>query len=154
MERLGSQLRKELARFGPATAVARVVDVWSSAVGSAVARNAWPARVGRDGTLHVATSSAAWAFELGLLAPQIAERLAEALGADAPRAFRFTPGRVPEPPAADEGDSPPREVRTPSPAERAQASSLVAAIDDDGLRELLARAAAASLAHGRSDRGA
>ena len=31
---------------------------------AAIAANAWPARIARDGTLHVATSSSAWAFEL------------------------------------------------------------------------------------------
>ena len=31
----------------------------SEAVGDPIARNAWPARLGRDGTLHVATASAA-----------------------------------------------------------------------------------------------
>ena len=30
----------------------------------AIARNAWPLRIGRDGTLHVAAASATWAFEL------------------------------------------------------------------------------------------
>ena len=45
-----------------------------------VAANAWPARIARDGTLHVNTSSSAWAFELGQLAPTILERLSEKLG--------------------------------------------------------------------------
>ena len=154
MERLTGQFRAELARFGPETAVARVVDVWPSAVGPAVARNAWPARVGRDGTLHVTTSSAAWASELGLLAPQIEARLAHSLGSEAPRKLRFAPGRVPEATAAEPVAERDRQVTKPSAVQRAEASVLVAEIENDALREILARAAAASLSRGRSGRAA
>ena len=154
MERLGGHLRSELARLGPAGPVARIVDVWSSAVGPAVARNAWPARVGRDGTLHVATSSSTWAFELGLLARDIEQRLAERLGAEAPRALRFAPGRVPEPPAPESAASPVRNAPPPGDQERRQASELAARIENDALREIVARAAAAGLSRGRSGRRA
>jgi predicted nucleic acid-binding Zn ribbon protein len=38
----------------------------------------------RDGSLHVTTSSSAWAFELTQLAASILERLQERLGESAP----------------------------------------------------------------------
>ena len=83
-ERIGQDVKRELDRFGPAGAIADVVDVWPTAVGDSITRNAWPARIARDGTLHVSTSSSAWAFELGLLVPDLRERIAERLGDSAP----------------------------------------------------------------------
>ena len=74
----------------------RIVAAWPAAVGEEVVRNAWPARIARDGTLHVHTSSSVWAFELGQLAPRILERLAAELGEHAPTALRFAPGHLPE----------------------------------------------------------
>ena len=64
-ERIGDDVRRELGQLGPGGAIADVVAAWPEAVGDSIARNAWPARIARDGTLHVATSSSAWAFELG-----------------------------------------------------------------------------------------
>jgi hypothetical protein len=151
MERIGTDVERELGRFGPAAGMARVVSVWPQAVGETVARNAWPARVSRDGTLHVATSSSAWAFELSQLAPTVLERLRAALGEDAPAALRFAPGRLPEPsrptPAAASS-----EAAEPSAEERELGAALAAGIADSDLRELVARAAAASLARAASDR--
>ena len=66
-----------------------------------VAANAWPARIARDGTLHVNTSSSAWAFELGQLAPDDPRAAARGARRGAPKALRFAPGHLPEP-AADE----------------------------------------------------
>jgi hypothetical protein len=151
MQRIGKDVRREVRRFGPAGAIAEVVDAWPAAVGDAIARNAWPARVGSDGTLHVSTSSAAWAFELSQLAPTILERLAEAVGAHAPRAARFAVGRLAEPAPAPSGEA---TNAPPMPGERelAQARSLTAEIDDEELRNLVSRAAAASLARASSDR--
>lgn len=153
MERLGEDVRKALAATGAPEVgpLGAIVEAWPAAVGEAIARAAWPARLARDGTLHVATVSATWSFELGRLAPEIAERLAVALGDDAPAALRFAPGRVPEPAATAQPDRQPAGPE-PTPAERAEAARLAAPIADAELRELVARAAAASLAAGRSDR--
>jgi hypothetical protein len=144
-EPIGDEVRRELKRFGPTGAMAEIVRAWPAAVGEAIARNAWPARVARDGTLHVATSSSAWAFELGLLAGEIRERLATALGEDAPTGLRFAPGRLPEP-----SSEPPAQGRaqpaTPSEEDRREAAELTAAIEDENLRKVVAEAAAASLA--------
>ncbi len=152
MERLGDSARRLLAASGvpdpgPLSAAA---DIWPSAVGDAIARVAWPKRIARDGTLHVATLSATWAFELSRLAPEIHERLRSALGSAAPTALQFSPGPVPEP------DAPAKQtVASPPPVtsdDRDRADRLTAGIADPALRELVARAASASLAAARAGR--
>jgi hypothetical protein len=149
---IGDDVGRELKRFGPSGAMAEIVRAWPEAVGDAIARNAWPARVARDGTLHVATSSATWAFELGLLAAEILSRLGATLGDDAPTGLRFAPGKLPEPSSPASSDERPA-APTPSPAQRREAERLAAAIDDENLRKVVAKAAAASLAKttGRPD---
>ncbi len=150
-ERIGRDVRRELDRFGPAGAIADVVAVWPDAVGDSISRNAWPARIARDGTLHVSTSSSAWAFELGLLQADLQERLAKQLGDRAPAQLRFAPGRLPEPPAPDSGDA---DRRAPEVTEQhlQAGEELAAAISDENLRKLVAKAAAASLAKPPDDR--
>jgi hypothetical protein len=151
MERIGGDVRRELGRFGPAAGMAEVVETWENAVGPGIAANAWPARLARDGTLHVATSSSAWAFELGQLEPTLRERLATAVGDAAPTKLRFAVGRLPE---RDEPASEPVSSRPPEPSaqHRAAAAELAAVLTDDTLRDLVARAAAASLARGVGNR--
>ncbi len=150
-ERIGDAVRRELGRFGPAAAgMTALVDVWPGVVGAGIARNAWPARISRDGTLHVNADSSAWAFELAQLAPTILERLRAALGSEAPRALRFAVGRLPETAAGEAAEGAREPVRA-GPAERARAAELTAEIDDDELRALVARAAAASLARPPDD---
>jgi hypothetical protein len=122
-----------------------VVEAWPGAVGPAIAANAWPARIARDGTLHVATSSSAWAFELTQLSATVRERLSERLGPAAPAALRFAPGRLPEP-GPEDVESSSRTVPIPSPAARAAAAQVASEIEDPALREAVARAATASLA--------
>ena len=100
MERLGDSLGQELRRFGATGSMPAIVAAWPAAVGDEVARNAWPARISRDGVLHVNTSSSAWAFELTQLASVVLEQLAGGLETDAPKGLRFAPGHLPEP-AAD-----------------------------------------------------
>lgn len=151
MERIGRDIDQELARFGPAAGMRRVVGAWPAAVGETVARNAWPARLSRDGTLHVSTSSSAWAFELAHLAPTVLEQLRGTLGEEAPAAIRFAPGRLPEAgpaPAAEAEKTAPK----PSEQELAVAESLAAEIANDDLRTLVARAAAASLSKAAASR--
>jgi hypothetical protein len=145
LEPIGEDVRRELKRFGPSGAMPAVVNAWPEAVGSSIARNAWPARIARDGTLHIATSSSAWAFELGLLEDEIRKRLTAVVGGEAPTALRFAPGNLPEPPVTDKLARPSRRVE-PSPEERREADRLAAAIEDENLRKVVAEAAAASLA--------
>ena len=152
MKRIGADVARELGRFGPEAAIGAVVEAWPAAVGDGIARNAWPARIARDGTLHVHASSSVWAFELGQLEPTLRERLRERLGDDAPPRLRFAVGPVPEPAAAqpDQADRAAVEIR---PEHRAEAAWLVAGIANDELREAVVRAAAASLARAADGRG-
>ena len=152
MDRLDRQVRRELGRIGPMDGdMTAIVRVWTTAVGETVARNACPARLARDGTLHVNTASATWAFELGSLAPTILEQLQNELGEAAPPRLRFAPGPIPDPlaEASELGAATPFEI---APEDRAEAARVAATIEDDELRELVARAAAAGLARARSDR--
>jgi Dna[CI] antecedent, DciA len=151
MEPIRADVERELGRFGPAAGMARVVSAGPAAVGETVARNAWPARFARDGTLHVATGSSAWAFELSQLAPTVLERLRAALGGEAPAALRFAPGRLPEPsgPPTDQATT---AVAAPTAEERELGAALASGIGDSELRRLVARAAAASLSRAAADR--
>jgi hypothetical protein len=151
MERIAQDVKRELGRFGVGGSIARLVEVWTEAVGEAVARNAWPARVARDGTLLVNTSSSAWAFELSQLAPTLLDRLRATAGEAAPHAIRFAPGPLPEAAAEPPERRSPRPVE-PSPEACAEAERLTAAIGDEELRKLVAKAVAASLGSAASDR--
>jgi hypothetical protein len=156
MDRIGRDVERALSRAGgdDALSLPQITTAWPAAVGTAVARQAWPLRVGRDGTLHVATSSSTWAFELDRLAPEIAARLRAALGEAAPSTLRFRVGPIPEPGApAEVSEAEPAAAPEPSPGETAEADSAAAEIEDPELRELVRRAARASLAKARSDRG-
>jgi hypothetical protein len=120
-------------------------------VGAEIARNAWPARLARDGTLHVATSSSTWAFELTQLEDDVRSRLATKLGSGVPKRLRFAPGPLPAPAAEPSGPAQ-RKRLVASARARLQAASLTAEIEDVELRKAVARAAAASLERAASDR--
>jgi hypothetical protein len=145
MEPLGPEVKRELSRFGPQAGLGEAIAAWPATVGEAIARNAWPARFSRDGTLHVATKDAVWAFELGHRAAEIAERLGVP-------AVRVAPGKVADalPAEATAAASAPRVQ--PSAEDRREAAEIAAAIEDESLRDLVARAAAASLSNRRGDR--
>ena len=147
MERVGDDVARELGRFGTVSALAPLVDAWADSVGPEIARNAWPARIGRDGTLYVHTSSSAWAFELG----QLTDRIASALGPLAPPRFRFAVGPLPEP-SRDMSDEVIRSRPEPTEEHRMKAAELAAAIADENLRKVVAKTAAMSLAKRDSDR--
>ena len=151
MERIGDDIRGELRRFGPSAGMTEIVTAWPHAVGEQIARNAWPARLARDGTLYVHTDSSAWAFELAQLAPAILGRLQEELGPAAPAAVRFAPGPLPEQ-VLDEAAAARTRAPAPGPEERALAEELTRDASGEELRKLLARAAAAALARGSTDR--
>jgi predicted nucleic acid-binding Zn ribbon protein len=155
MERIGDQIEHELSRTGSRDAVplGQLTAVWPAVVGEAVARNAWPLRISRDGTLHVATASATWAHELDLLQDTIIEGLEARLKDTAPTKLRFATGPVPEPASAREQPEATSTEPLEVPAEIAwEAAEAAAEIDDEELRELVARAARASLLKARSGR--
>ena len=151
MERLGDSLDRELRRFGATGSMPAIVAAWPAAVGEEVARNAWPARIARDGVLHVNTSSSAWAFELTQLAAVVLQELSASLTDETPKGLRFAPGHLPEPsPAVPENAR--AEPPEPSPESVAEARELASKITDEELRERVAKAAALSLQHARADR--
>lgn len=140
MERLGEAVRAELARFGPQGELVDLTERWASAVGDAIARHAWPARIARDGTLHVHTSDSIWAFELAHRAAEIAAR------ARVP-AVRFAPGPLPEPDPVAQAEP----VR-PGPEDEERARAIAASIEAENLRVTMQKAISFSLARGRSAR--
>jgi Dna[CI] antecedent DciA-like protein len=119
--------------------MAELLERWPPAVGEAIARNAWPARIARDGTVHVNTADSVWAFELGQRAAEIAAKL------DVPR-LRFAPGPLPEP-GADE----PREPVRATPIDETRAAAIASTIEDPDLRETVKKAVELGLARGRDD---
>jgi hypothetical protein len=147
MDRVGRDVERELGRFGPSSGMAPIVGAWPDAVGPEIARNAWPARFARDGTLHVHAKDSIWAFELTSRSAEIQERLGDL----APRRLVFAPGPLPEhSPEVDEAPS--GDPLEPSPEHRAKADSLVRGIRDEDLRKVVAKAAALSLANADNDR--
>jgi hypothetical protein len=147
MERVGDAVARELARFGPAAGMAPLVESWPGAVGDEIARNAWPARLNRDGTLHVHTKDSIWAFELTARAQQIHERLGDL----APARLSFAAGPLPERSEGRSERSEEAPVR-PTPAHVAKAESLTRGIRDEDLRKVVAKTVAASLARADNDR--
>jgi hypothetical protein len=141
MDRLSDSIRGELSRFGAQGRLGEIVGRWPSAVGDAIARNAWPARIGRDGTLYVNTADSVWAFELSHRAREIAGRLEV-------DAIRFVPGPLPG------AETPPvqRKGLEPSLEEAREAARIAAEMGDPELREKIQRAVALALAKRRSDR--
>ena len=136
MEPLGDQIRAELSRVGADSGAGDAVTAWPFAVGEEIARNAWPARTQPDGTLVVHVRDAIWGFELTQRAAEISSRLP-----GRPR-LRFTPGPLPdtapEPAPAAPPEATPEQVR--------EAESLAAGIEDQKLRESVAKAIKAALA--------
>jgi hypothetical protein len=136
---LGKEIRAELSRHGPQAGMAAIVERWEAVVGEAIARNAWPARIARDGTVHAATTDSVWAFELGQRAAEIASRLG------VPK-LRFAPGPLPEPTPEPAVAAPP----TVSAEDAERARAIASVITDEKLRESVQKAVSFSLARGHS----
>ncbi len=142
MERVGDEVVRELGRFGPTVGMARLVEAWPAAVGPEIARNAWPARLARDGTLHVHTKDSIWAFELTTRSEEVRSRLRDV----APPRLAFAPGPLPEPQeSSPELDR--KRPEKPTPGQVAEGASLARGIRDTELRKVVAKAIAARLAN-------
>ena len=146
IDRVSAAVARELARFAGVPGLAPIVDAWPAAVGAEIAGNAWPARIGRDGTLHVHARDSIWAFELTARAGDIRARLGDL----APPRVAFAPGPLPEAPAAVEEAA--RQPAEPTAEQRERAASLTRGITDGDLRKVVAKAVALSLAAAESDR--
>jgi hypothetical protein len=140
MDPLGPDIRSELARYGPQAGMAELVERWPEVVGAAIARNAWPARIARDGTVHINTADSVWAFELGQKAAEIAGKLGV-------EKLRFAAGPLPE---ADEEAAVAAPVET-TPEDEERARAIASSISDQNLRKSVQKAVSLSLARGRSD---
>jgi hypothetical protein len=147
MDPVANSVRRELSRFGPADGMAPIVEAWPDAVGALIARNAWPARLARDGTLHVNTTDSIWAFELTSRAAEIRARL----GNRAPARLAFAAGPIPEPVVEAPGRALER-VAEPSAEQFQEAESLTRGIADEGLREVVAKTVAFSLSRASNSR--
>jgi predicted nucleic acid-binding Zn ribbon protein len=67
------------ASLAPASTLARVQAGWETAVGTAIAAAAHPIAE-RNGVLTVRCAAAVWSQELDLMAPELLDRLNDALG--------------------------------------------------------------------------
>jgi hypothetical protein len=143
MDPLADDVRRELRALGPNAAMSETTAAWPAAVGAEIARNAWPARFRRDGTLVVHCRDAVWAFELGHRSAEIAPRLPGS------PPLAFVPGPLPEPGAPEE---PPPGPPAATLEEQRRAAEWAASIEDEELRQAVQRAAAASLARGADGR--
>ena len=153
MERIGGEVKRELSRFGAAGAMTELVAAWPAAVGETVAANAWPARLARDGTVHVNAASSTWAFELQHLEGEIAGRLREAVPEAAPARLRFAAGRLPEIPAPVSEEAR-RPLPEPTLEQAREAHELAATIASEDLRKSVEKAARMSLARAADGRSA
>jgi hypothetical protein len=136
----------------PATAdraadVAAIARRWPAAVGEAIAREAWPARLTADGELVVHASASVWAAELSHLERDLRARL-EAVGiVPAPR-LRFTVGAVPRRP-----DPVTDAVAASPPPPDPRADGWTASIRDPELREAVSLAARSWLRRAQGETG-
>jgi len=130
-----------VSKIGVEARLGEVIALWPEAVGQSIARNAWPSRIGRDGTLHVNTVDSIWAFELAHRGAEIAERLDVA-------GVRFAPGLL----AVTAAEPAVRIAPSPSPEQAQAAAEIASSVSDENLRKSIERAVSLSLAGGGSDR--
>jgi len=145
LEPLGDDIRRELGRFGPQGAIGDTVAAWPEAVGAEIARNAWPARFQRDGTLIVHARDSVWAFELTQRAAEIQARLE---GVDV---MKFLPGPLPEA-SVGEASTPATATAVASPEQRRRAEEIASQIADEDLRKIVTKTIEMSLANAPNDR--
>ncbi len=148
-----------LARFrrragrgsGAGAETAAAALAWADVVGRAAADHSVPVRRSRAGVLTVACASASWAHELSARRVELAARLAERCPEAAVSALRFAVAdhAVPAPAAPGPPPAPPPPP-PPGPAERDAGAAAAAGVREPALRDLVARAAAASAARRRA----
>ena len=144
MERLGDLLKRELGRHGAQAGIGDAVATWPDAVGEEIARNAWPARFTRDGTLIVHTRDSVWAFELTQRAAEIAKRLSA-------KSVKFVSGPLPEG-ERDHTEAAPQGSPTPTREQKKLAAEWTSEIEDEELRKVVTKSAELSLARAANNR--
>jgi predicted nucleic acid-binding Zn ribbon protein len=92
-ERVGALVPRVLRDLGldESARALRIQEGWEGALGAEVAQHCRPS-VLRNGSLEVHADSSAWCQTLRLRAPELLDRLARALGADAPESLWFRLG--------------------------------------------------------------
>jgi predicted nucleic acid-binding Zn ribbon protein len=88
---LATALEDLTSILAPATPLARVQQVWTTAAGSAIAAAARPTAE-RAGVLTVSCAAAVWAQELDLMADDLIARVNAALGEEAITELRCRTG--------------------------------------------------------------
>ena len=141
MDRLSDSVRSHLVRLGPQASLPEFFERWPEAVGPGIARNAWPSRIAKDGTVHVNTSDSVWAYELSLQASAIATRLGVA-------AVKFAPGPLPRDEYVPEIVPPP----DPGPEAQARAAEMASGVENAELRTSIERALGYALSPSEADR--
>jgi hypothetical protein len=89
---LGKMVERMDRKTGGAYTAARIAETWASVVGPSIATHTGRP-VFRDGELHVATDSAAWATELSAMSESLKDSLNKEIGKPAVRSVRFTVSR-------------------------------------------------------------
>ena len=87
-ERLANILDRLGNRVAPALRSCSLLALWPQVVDERVRQHAEPLKISNR-TLYVATSSPAWAQELGFLKPRIIEKFNRLAGSDAISDIRF-----------------------------------------------------------------
>jgi predicted nucleic acid-binding Zn ribbon protein len=124
--------------------VAKVFGWWTRAVPERVVRHARPVHL-RRGTLTVHVASAPWAQELVFLKDRLLRAVQRAAPEAGVRDLRFRVGPLPPMPERVAAARPKAEPQVTASLPEDVARAL-AGVDDDDLRDAIARAAAMSLA--------
>lgn len=148
-----ARFRRKAGGGGIGAETGAAAAAWADVVGAAAAAHSVPVRRTRAGVLTVACSSGSWAQELTMRRDELLERLLARAPDTGVTALRFSVAdhamaTLPEAPPA-----PPPAPR-PTPAQAAVGARAAEGLGDERLRDLVARAAAASEARraGPSDR--
>ena len=141
---IGGSLPESAGRAADVAAIARR---WPEAVGEAIAREAWPARLTPDGELVVHASGAVWASELSHLSRDLQGRL-EAVGIVPAPTLRFTVGAVPRRRDPDAENAP-----KTAPPHDSRADRWTESIRDPELREAVSLAVRSWLQRSAAESG-
>jgi hypothetical protein len=111
--------------------------VWEKVVGPQIAQHAKPLRI-RDGILEVRVDQPIWMQQLRMMAPQILQRLNQALGEELIRDLFWKRGRLPEEIPVEPPYRAPRAALDAQETEKI--GQALAGIGDEELQESLRRA--------------
>ena len=140
-----ARFRRRAGGTGPGAETGAAAAAWTDVVGSAAAAHSVPVRRTRAGVLTVACSSASWAQELTMRRDELLGRLLARAPDTGVTALRFVVADHVVV-AAPETPPPPRPAPRPTRAQAELGARAAEGLADERLRDLVARAAAASAA--------